>query len=103
MKRIVPNVGPAGVDLCLDPIAIKVPVVLIDNGLDCFWYPHPLDETRAKQVAFLLSNQCQNEVVPLSVDLILPSANAVCSTTRRFELLRCQPVRATIEAGGERE
>ncbi len=103
MKRVVPNVDPAGNDLCLDPIAIRVPVVLIDNGIDCFWYPHTLDETGVKQVDFLLRSTLQNEVMPLSIDLILPSANAVCSVTRRFESLCCLPVRATIVVGGDRK
>ena len=100
MKRIVPNSDPVGNDLCLDPIAISVPVMLIDNGLDCFWYPHLLDEADAKRVAFSLGNSCEHEVVPLSIDLILPSAYSLCSVTRRFQSLSCDPVRATIVAGG---
>lgn len=100
MKRIVPNVGPVGSDLCLDPIAINIPLMLIDNGLDCFWYPHLLDQERAKQVEFLLGNSSENEVISLSVDLILPSAYTLCSVTRRLHSLSCDPVRATIVAGG---
>ncbi len=99
MRRIIPNVDPVGNDLCLDSIAIKVPIVLIDNGLDCYWYPHPLDEAGAKQIAFALSDGCQNEVIPMSVDLILPSAHTLCSITRRFDSIRCQPLRANLETG----
>lgn len=103
MKRIVPNIGPTGNDLCLDPIAIRIPILLIDNGLDCFWYPHALDEASAKRVAFSLGNHCDNEVTRLNVDLILPSANVVCSMARRLDSPHCRPVRATLETGGERK
>ena len=103
MKRFVPNVAPPGNDLCLDPVAIQVPVVLVDNGSDCFWYPHPLDEAGVKRVAFTLGNSCQHEVIPMNVELILPSAYDICAVTHRLDSLRCQPVRATLETGRERE
>lgn len=96
MSRFVPNTAPVGQDYCLDPVAIQVPLLFINNGTDCFWYHDALDSSTADRLAFALTHGQNVDTHRIDLQLILPSAHDVHTTTPDLHNLNAVPVRVTL-------
>lgn len=99
MSRLIPNAGPPGSDCCLQPVELVVPVVIVDNGNDCFWYPEPMDPAAADRLAFAIAHGDIADVHCVNIPLILPSAHEVRAAVQDLGQLQSDLVRVQLRAG----
>lgn len=77
MGRIIPNKDRVGSDICLSPLEVKVPMLLADNGTDCFWFPDALDGISAQRMTFAMLHGLATEVHQVDIRLIVPAASDI--------------------------
>ncbi len=98
MSRWIPNRKPVGNDYCLCPVELDVPIVIIDNGGDCFWFHEPMDVSSAERLAFGIMNGLSSEAYRIDVKLILPSASDVRAVTAELHRVQSDPLRVKLRA-----
>ncbi len=99
MRRLIPNFEQVGNDCCLSPVEVDAAVLIIDNGIDCIWYPGAMDLIAADRLAFAIMHSGNVEAFRLDVKLILPSASDLRSEIDALDHLVSDPIRAKLRAG----
>ncbi len=99
MSCFVPNFEPVGNDFCLSPVEVDAAVVIVDNGIDCFWYHRAMDPDTADRLAFAIMHGSNAEAFRVDVKLILPAANDLRAELDALDRLVSDPIRARLRAG----
>ncbi len=99
MIRFLPNLDPVGSDMCLSPVEVEASVVIVDNGVDCLWYPGAMDPITADGIAFAIMQGSNAEAFRVDLKLILPSASELRAEFGDLDQVVCEPVRARLRAG----
>ena len=98
-KKKIPNIESRANDLCLDSIAVVLPLVIYDNGVDCLWFPDALDNGSADRLVLGMTAGGKVEAVRVDLLVILPSASVVRAATAQLHMLSCEPMRLQLLAG----
>ena len=99
MIRFLPNLDPIGSDISLSPLEVTASVVIVDNGIDCLWYPGVMDPPTADRLAFTIMQGSSVEAFRVDLKLILPSATELRAETSELDQLVGEPLRAKLHAG----
>ena len=96
MRRVIPNTDPVGNDLCLSPIAVNVPMVIVDNGCECFWYHDTMDRSSADRMTFAMRHSLGAEAFRVDIKMIVPAASDIRAATAELDELACDPLRVIL-------
>lgn len=99
MSYLIPNNGPVGRDVCDSPQELEVPLVIVDNGKDCFWYHDAMDTAVAERMAFVLMHGTDCEAYRVNVRLILPAASDVRTAASELASLHSDQHRVQLRVG----
>ena len=100
MSRFFFNLNPTGNDHCLSPVEVNTSAVILDNGIDCIWYPAAMDALTADRLTFAILHGSQKaEAFRVDFKLILPRACDLRSEFTSLDQLVSDPIRVNLRAG----
>ena len=70
--------------------------IIVDNGIDCFWYHEALDRSLADRLVFSKLNGGTAEAFCVELRLVLPAADDVRAATAELDQLRSDSVRVKL-------